>query len=709
MKYRPGETIKFNSGNAALVDEVKEGGMAVVYLCEHYAYKTLKEDLFRKNPDLLDAFERECRIWISLGSHPFIVSAEAIEKNGDTVFVKMKRSNENLLDSMGKVYPRFHLMAGLRMVLEICIAMAYASSRIKNFVHRDLKPSNVLMRFNSFHYLGHEFEEAQLRKLPIFWPRQSACVADFGLAKIALGAKQNIGGQDGSEIGDGSMFMSRMGQIAGTPPYMSPEQCIGGPLDQRSDIYAVGCIMYQVFSGKLLFPAKTAQDFISHHVRTNPVALSTVVPNMPVVLNNIVMKCLEKRPEKRFGNFSEIIEAVFPLLRLEGEVADYYSNVIAGKLSALPMVDRRSSTEISRLPEMALKFIQLGKEEEASALVSQIEKLCGGKNGPYFYELAKYAEVPGRIEKNVAAIKRFRELFLENRDQLTLHKLAVEITPDFTEPYLWIFFRYRDLEDWEACRRILEQWLEYEPDNPRALKYLNDSTEDGSRKLEILTKLERVSPDVCEPQLLLGDYCLRAGGVTEALEHFEKGAGCSADHWQKRACARHLVEIYRNQGDRQNLLQEQRRHLDLIADYWTEGEQEGAYREFEKLLEMTASKNSRELPYWIYGEMWRPHAGHFIDVLHKRPRGVKSLEFFRVNTAIARYLESMGYPNAAIKICTTTLQIYRDAKSPKLNTDTNDTFVKMRPPIIYILERYITQLRKNPIRPSRTDWSYEHA
>ena len=215
-----------------------EGGMGEVYAAEHvhidkrFAIKLLRPEIV-SNQEAVTRFQQEARSSSSIRHHNII----AIEDFGKL--------------SDGRIYMCMELLDGAALndlilqpqpverLLNILIQTGHglAAAHAKDIVHRDMKPENIFVTF------GPNHEDV---------PK----ILDFGIAKVA--------GNDGQNN------LTRTGTIFGTPFYMAPEQALGNPVDARTDIYAMGVIMYEVFAGSLPFQGESFMGILTQHITTEP-------------------------------------------------------------------------------------------------------------------------------------------------------------------------------------------------------------------------------------------------------------------------------------------------------------------------------------------------------------------------------------------------------------------------------------------------------
>jgi serine/threonine protein kinase len=219
--------------------------------------------LLRPSDKTSALFEGEATVWISLEKHPYIVRAYQVERFNSLPYVitEYVRGPEGMEgDLRGWLgHPRMTLPVAVTMALQIAQGMQHAVRKVPNLVHRDLKPGNILVNGDG-----------------------KAMVTDFGLVNSA-------------EAG------------AGTPAYMSPEQWREDALDVRSDIYAYGCILFEMFTGHRLFLALAERDWESAHLESKPTALTDLVPDLPREIDQYIRRCLEKDAGARPQNWDEVV------------------------------------------------------------------------------------------------------------------------------------------------------------------------------------------------------------------------------------------------------------------------------------------------------------------------------------------------------------------------------------------------------------------
>ncbi len=271
-------------GNYDIQAKIGEGGMGMVYLGIHpqigkrVAIKILHEDLASKK-DVVDRFFTEARSVNDI-NHPNIVD---IGDFGDILFegITFRYIIMEFLD--GEALSARIRREGVSIretiyMISQC-ASALSASHGKGVVHRDLKPENI--------YLCSRGPDRNYIKL-----------LDFGIAKLT---------------GDGGAISqkTRTGMVIGTPAYMSPEQCEGkGNIDHRSDIYALGVVMYELLTGKVPFPGEGFGEVLVAHLTREPDPPSHLNNNIPPEIEAIAMRCLRKDKAQRFQSMDDLAAAL---------------------------------------------------------------------------------------------------------------------------------------------------------------------------------------------------------------------------------------------------------------------------------------------------------------------------------------------------------------------------------------------------------------
>jgi len=271
-------------GNYDIQSQIGEGGMGAVYLGHHptigkrVAIKVLHEELCEK-PDVVNRFFNEAKAVNDI-SHPNIVD---IIDFGDTTFdgKAVKYIIMEFLDGESLASRIRREGVTIRESLQIIAqtASALSASHAKGVIHRDLKPENV--------FLCNRQGDRNYVKL-----------LDFGIAKLT------------SDTGALSQ-KTRTGMVIGTPTYMSPEQCDGkGQIDARADVYALGVMMYELFTGRVPFPGDGFGEVLVAHLTREPEPPRSINPNIPPELEAIVLRCMRKRKEERFQSMNDLLAAV---------------------------------------------------------------------------------------------------------------------------------------------------------------------------------------------------------------------------------------------------------------------------------------------------------------------------------------------------------------------------------------------------------------
>ncbi len=276
MELGPGARL----GPYEILAHLGAGGMGEVWrardprLGREVALKVLQADVSH-DEEWRRRFEREARSAASL-SHPHVCAVYDVGREGTRDYLVLEllegETLEARLERGALPYPEV-----LRLGAQIAAALAAAHA--SGLIHRDLKPGNVML------------VSAGVKLL------------DFGLAKLVLEAAPSAGNTLGSTAG---MGLTRHGSLLGTVPYMSPEQAAGKPVDARSDIFALGAVLYEMATGERAFPGQTSAEVLSAILTRDPPAISKLRPATPAGFDRLVAGCLAKDPADRWDSAHDL-------------------------------------------------------------------------------------------------------------------------------------------------------------------------------------------------------------------------------------------------------------------------------------------------------------------------------------------------------------------------------------------------------------------
>jgi eukaryotic-like serine/threonine-protein kinase len=283
-RYRPPNLVGTTVENRFhILSLLGEGGMAIVYKARNQltgqfvAIKVLKRHEQFSFADI-ERMKREARALRSL-FHPNIVRAHSFGflDSGEPYLVLDFLSGRGLDEYI--VAGGLHLRWILEVLIQICRGLSCAHDG--GLIHRDLKPSNVMI-------IDSPEAGALLVKL-----------LDFGTAKSVVSQPDEL-------------VLTQKGIIFGSPYYISPEQISGHPFDKRTDLYSLGCLMYELMSGKLPHEGKTDLDTLTSHLHNTPLSFSEIAfdRHIPYDVEEIVFKCMEKNPDRRFQTAGEVEQSL---------------------------------------------------------------------------------------------------------------------------------------------------------------------------------------------------------------------------------------------------------------------------------------------------------------------------------------------------------------------------------------------------------------
>ena len=516
MRDLVGKTI----GRYRILSRVGEGGMGEVFrahderLDREVAIKVLPEEV-ATDPDRLRRFEREAQAVAKL-NHPNILAIHDFGTEGDVAFAVMELLEG---ESLREVISRGGLTPNKALEYARAIADGISAAHEKDIVHRDLKPENVFLTCG-----GH------------------IKILDFGLAKLKRGE------QDLTTESPTATLETSPGAFLGTVPYMSPEQVRGERCDQRTDIFALGTMLYEMLCGRRPFGGNSMMEVATAILGKDPESISSVASDVSPALANVVMRCLEKRPEDRFSSARDLSMTL-------GAMDSVSPSVQAGQK---PVFERRwphilavvIATIIAVLvifPPSAL-FDRPGEAPSTAPIrsiaVLPLDNLSGDPGQEYF--------VDGMTEALIADLAKIRALKVISRTSVMRYKgtttplpeIAAELGVDAvvegsvvrsgnrvritaqlieaaTDQHLWAENYERDLTDILALQAEVARAIAGE------IQIVLTPQEERR-----LAEASPVDPESYEAYLM-GQYRLKEEsieGARMALKHFEEAAAHDPDN-----------------------------------------------------------------------------------------------------------------------------------------------------------------------------------
>ncbi len=253
-----------------------EGGMGLVYKARHVvldkplALKVLRPDVSR-DQEIITRFQQEARSASAIGNQHIIdITDFGTLSNGSTYFIMEFLDGTDLTGAIEEG-GTIDAVRTVHIAKQLCQALGAAHDA--GIVHRDLKPDNI--------YLIRRGGDSNFVK-----------VLDFGIAKV----------------GGSSSKLTRAGQVFGTPHYMSPEQCAGSGVDHRTDVYALGIIMYEMTTGDVPFDADNLMGILTKHLYEEPVRPRETNPSIPEELELVILKAIAKQADARYQSMYELFE-----------------------------------------------------------------------------------------------------------------------------------------------------------------------------------------------------------------------------------------------------------------------------------------------------------------------------------------------------------------------------------------------------------------
>ena len=452
-----------------IIGEIGRGGMGVVYRARD---KRLGRDVALKilpakkvsDPVRLQRFLREARAEAML-NHPNIVTVYDVGSHVGVHFIAMEFVEGKTLAQEIPMDPASAMLCARQM------ASALAKAHAAGITHRDLKPANVMLTADG-----------------------TAKVLDFGLAK--LDDPLYKGPEDSDSV------HSRPGMLIGTPTYMSPEQAQGQPADAKSDIFSFGSVLYEMLSGKRAFKGDSAVQVLASIIGDTPQPLRELIPEVWPELDDLVSRCLKKKPEERFQDASHLERAllradhhrshvavdrgptiaVLPFTSLSGDKEnEYFSDGLAeeiinalGKIKGLSVTARTSSfvfkgknENVKRIgQELNVGHIIEGSVRKSGNRIRVTAQLVAASDGcplwseRYDRELTDIFDIQDEISQAIVDVLKVK---LASDQPATRPKTDnMEAYQAYMEGRYYLF--QLTAESMRRCRECLERAIQLDPD-----------------------------------------------------------------------------------------------------------------------------------------------------------------------------------------------------------------------------------------------------
>ena len=373
-----------------ILSRIGSGGMGEVYLARDtnlersVALKILPRDI-SLNKERVARFVQEAKTASGL-NHPNIITIHEVGQAGEVMYIATEFIEGETLRAYMNTSS---LTVSEALDIAIQVASALAAAHEAGVVHRDIKPENLMIRRDGI-----------------------VKVLDFGVAKLT---DAHAVDRDAQTI---NLVQTAPGTLLGTAAYMSPEQARGREMDGRTDVWSLGVVLYEMVAGQIPFEHETASDVIAAILKTEPPPLSAVVEDVPLELERITGKALEKNQDERYQGIKDM---VVDLRRLKKQL-DFESelqSLNSGRISAIGGIKHSSGTYVPRAGSGSLHRSTVTQAEHATSsaeyLVSNIKKhklsalailsllILGLAAGTYgLYRVASHSQAPGLHVMNVA-------------------------------------------------------------------------------------------------------------------------------------------------------------------------------------------------------------------------------------------------------------------------------------------------------------------
>jgi serine/threonine-protein kinase len=515
MPLSPGENV----GPYRIIEQLGQGGMATVFKAYHPAldrYVAIKvlHPAFKEDPNFLARFQREARIVAKL-EHPHIVPVYDFSEHKGMAYLVMRYvAGETLKAHLtGEPLSADRILEILKPVAE---ALAYAHEQ--GVLHRDIKPSNVMLT-----------------------PEGGIYLTDFGLARMAQSGESTLS-QD---------------MMIGTPQYMSPEQAKGEKVDERTDIYSLGVVLFEMLTGRVPFSADTPYAVVHDHIYTPLPLPTTIKSDISPALERVLLKALAKEKDDRYQKVTELA------LAFEDAVVEATSGITpaleeeAAEPTTVPSIVIEAKPAVPETKPSRKRWLVIGGAVAALLilvccaglfLASQAQKAKGTPT-PIARPEIKATAFPGGPtelpppdgEDPVSqAVRQVQANPKDPRSHLMLgdayalqgnkvkaleeYERAIELDPEYAEAYIKAGNMLAVLGDFGRAAEMYQRAVELQPDNIEANLKAGQALW-GDRQIrpavQYFERVAELDPDLPLPHAALGNFLIGIGQLEEGREELE--------------------------------------------------------------------------------------------------------------------------------------------------------------------------------------------
>jgi len=488
MPLSPGENV----GPYRIIEQLGQGGMATVFKAYHPAldrYVAIKvlHPAFKEDPNFLARFQREARIVAKL-EHPHIVPVYDFSEHKGMAYLVMRYIEGETLKA--------HLKEGplpperiLEILKPVADALAYAHEQ--GVLHRDIKPSNVMLT-----------------------PEGGIFLTDFGLARMA-------------QSGESTLSQNVM---VGTPQYMSTEQAKGEEVDERTDIYSLGVVLFEMLTGRVPFSADTPYAVIHDHIYTPLPLPTTIKPDIFPALEQVVLRALAKEKDDRYQKVTELVLA-------------FESAVVEAASGITPAPEEEKAEELATVPSTVVEAKPAALEARPSrrrwliiggAVAALLLLVCCV--GLFLVSQARNAKGlltlggPTPIARPEVEATPFpggptRMPLPGGEDPVSQALRQVQANPDDPHAHLMLGNAYALQEETVKALEEYEKAIELDPDYAEAYIKAGDmlaAQRDVARAIEMYQRAAELEPDSVVANLKAGQALWWSRQIRPATEYFRR-------------------------------------------------------------------------------------------------------------------------------------------------------------------------------------------